>query len=95
MVNEKRLKVAITREVWQRNYRRARDRALVKLAKKYPEEYRVFLEEEKQADESQGKKWIDLDGNTDFIVGIHTSIEHSNAQGGDSSLVYGEEGDNK
>jgi hypothetical protein len=95
MVNQKRVENAIKREVFQRNYRRARDRALVKLAKKYSEEYRVFLEEEKQADEAQGKKWIDLDGNTDFIVGIHTSIEHSNAQGGDSSLVYGEEGDNK
>jgi hypothetical protein len=64
MVNERRLKTASNRAVYQRNYRRARDRALAKLANAYPDEYRDLLEEEKLADEKMGKKWLDLDGNT-------------------------------
>jgi hypothetical protein len=64
MKNEKRLKTASNRAVYQRNYRRARDRALAKLANSYKEEYLDLLEEEMRADEKMGKKWLDLDGNT-------------------------------
>jgi hypothetical protein len=64
MKNTHRLKSASNRAVYQRNYRRARDRALARLANLYPNVYRDLLEEEKMADEKMGKKWLDLDGNT-------------------------------
>ena len=64
MRNTQRLKGAADQAVRQRNYRRARERALTRLANTYPEIYRSFLEEEKIADEEMGKKWLDLDGNT-------------------------------
>ena len=50
--------------VRQRNYRRVRDRALVRLAQAYPETYKELLEQEKVADVELGKKWVDIDGNT-------------------------------
>jgi hypothetical protein len=64
MKNTHRLKTASNRAVYQRNYRRARDRALAKLANLYPNKYKDLLEEEMLADEQMGKKWLDLDGNT-------------------------------
>ena len=64
MKNTQRIKAAADQAVRQRNYRRARERALTRLANDYPNVYRAYLEEEKEADESMGKKWLDLDGNT-------------------------------
>ena len=64
MKNKQRLKGAADQAVRQRNYRRARERALTRLANAYPDIYRSYLEEEKIADEKMGKKWLDLDGNT-------------------------------
>ena len=64
---EKRLQSAADQAVRQRNYQRARQRAFTRLANTYPEVYRSFLEEEKEADEKMGKKWLDLDGNTSLI----------------------------
>ena len=64
MENEKRLASAAKQAVYYRNYRRARDRALVKLAQAYPETYKELLEKEKVNDEQEGKTWIDLDGST-------------------------------
>jgi hypothetical protein len=61
---ERRIEVAKDQAVRKRNYRRARDRALARLSKEYPDIYRSYLEEEKMADEKMGKKWLDLDGNT-------------------------------
>ena len=63
---EKRLQSAADQAVRQRNYQRARQRAFTRLANTYPEVYRSFLEEEKMADEKMGKKWLDLDGNTNL-----------------------------
>lgn len=40
-----------------RNYRRARDRALARLSKLYPNVYRDLLEEEKELDEQEGTAW--------------------------------------
>ena len=62
MENEKRLASAAKQAVYYRNYRRARDRALVKLAQAYPEAYKELLEKEKVSDEQEGKTWIDLNG---------------------------------
>ena len=67
MKNKQRLKGAADQAVRQRNYRRARERALTRLANTYPDIYRSYLEEEKIADENMGKKWLDLDGNTSLI----------------------------
>ena len=67
MKNTHRLKSAADQAVRQRNYRRARDRALARLSNDYPNVYRSYLEEEMKADERMGKKWIDLDGNTKSV----------------------------
>jgi hypothetical protein len=64
MDNEKRLASAAKQAVYYRNYRRARDRALVKLAQAYPEAYKELLEKEKVSDEQEGKAWLDLNGTT-------------------------------
>jgi len=64
MKNTNRVKTAVDQAVRQRNYRRARDRALARLANDYPYVYRNYLEQEKKVDESMGKKWLDIDGNT-------------------------------
>jgi hypothetical protein len=61
---ERRIEAAKAQAVRRRNYRRARDRALVKLANLYREEYWDLLEEEKRADEEGNKKWLDISGRT-------------------------------
>ena len=61
---ERRVESAKAQAVRQRNYRRARDRALARLGNDYPNVYRAYLEEEIEADEKMGKKWFDLTGNT-------------------------------
>ena len=66
-MSERRLLAAANMAVRQRNYRRARDRALVKLAQLYPEAYKELLEREKANDEAQGRKWLDIDGNTSDV----------------------------
>ena len=70
METNKRLRGAANQAVRQRNYRRARDRALVRLAHLYPETYKQLLEMEKKTDEQEGKTWLDLDGNTVPVVGV-------------------------
>jgi hypothetical protein len=55
-----------------RNYRRARDRALVRLTHAYPNTYRQLLAEENAFDEVNGKKWVGISGSTNLVVGIHT-----------------------
>jgi len=64
MENDKRLASAAKQAVYYRNYRRARDRALVKLSQAYPDAYKELLEKEKVSDEQEGKTWIDLNGTT-------------------------------
>jgi predicted AAA+ superfamily ATPase len=61
---ERRVESAKAQAVRQRNYRRARDRALARLGNDYPNVYRAYLEEEIEADENMGKKWLDIAGNT-------------------------------
>ena len=61
---ERRVESAKAQAVRQRNYRRARDRALARLGNDYPNVYRAYLEEEIKADEKMGKKWLDIAGNT-------------------------------
>ena len=61
---ERRIETAKAQAVRQRNYRRARDRALARLSRDYPNVYRNYLEEEIETDDQMGKKWLDIDGNT-------------------------------
>lgn len=74
-IEKRRLAAAANSAVRQRNYRRARDRALVRLAHAYPDTYKQLLEMERKADEVEGKKWIDLTGNTSLSVGIRIRAE--------------------
>jgi len=60
----RRIETAKRTAVQYRNYRRVRDRALVRLANAYPETYKELLEQEKVADVEMGKKWVDIDGST-------------------------------
>ena len=62
METEKRLELAAAQAVRHRNYRRARERALTRLAKAHPEEYQKLREEELRRDEEEGKTWIDIRG---------------------------------
>jgi len=64
---EQRIETAKAQAVRQRNYRRARDRALARLGNDYPNVYRTYLEEEMEADENMGKKWLDIAGRTRTI----------------------------
>jgi hypothetical protein len=49
------------------------------LAAAYPQDYKELLEQEKANDETQGRKWLDIDGTT-TDVGLRpiTTVEHSN-----------------
>jgi hypothetical protein len=82
---DKRIASAKKQAVHHRNYRRARDRALVQLAQKHSVEYKALLEKEKASDKIQGKKWLDINGNTELTLGIktHTSITGTNGTGYD------------
>ena len=55
-----------------RNYRRARDRALVRLAHLYPDDYKQLLVEERQSDEQQGKTWTGSIDDTRLTITTHT-----------------------
>lgn len=69
----RRMATATRKAIRDRNYRRARDRALARLAHLHPDTYKQLLEMEKIEDEKQGKTWISIDGNTTVpVVGIHT-----------------------
>ena len=76
--NERRVAIATKKAVRDRNYRRARDRALVRLAHLYPDTYKQLLEIEKAFDEQEGKKWIAIDGTTNLSVGTHTRANGAN-----------------
>ena len=68
----RRTRTATRKAIRDRNYRRARDRALVRLAHLYPDTYKQLLEMEKIEDEKQGKTWISIDGSTVLSMGVHT-----------------------
>jgi hypothetical protein len=64
----KRVEGAKRMAVRQRNYRRARDRAMTRLAQAYPETYKELLELEKVNDSTSGAKWVDINGNSSLVV---------------------------
>ena len=67
-MENKRVESATRLAVGQRNYRRARDRALARLAQTYPTQYKELLEEEKERDEVEGKRWTSLSDSPYFGV---------------------------
>jgi len=54
-----------------RNYRRARDKALVRLAHLYPDTYKQLLDEQRSFDEQEGKSWI-IASDSKLTIAIHT-----------------------
>ena len=72
---DRRIASATRQAVSYRNYRRARDRALSRLATAYPETYKELLELEKASDITEGKKWLDIDGSTGVAMDTSTSRE--------------------
>ena len=93
---QRRMATAARKTIRDRNYRRARDRALVRLAHLYPDTYKQLLEMEKLADEKQGKNWISIDGSTVLSMGVHTratgadDLAHTNNEGTNQSNDGGE-----
>jgi len=63
--------------VHYRNYRRARDRALVRLSHLYPNVYRDLLEEEKERDEDEGKSWIAGNTRVRVTMGVRSGPTRS------------------
>ena len=57
--------------VHYRNYRRARDKALVRLAHLYPDTYKQLLDEQRKFDEQEGKNWF-IDSNSRLTVNVRT-----------------------
>ena len=75
-----------------RNYRRVRDRALSRLSQAYPETYKELLEQEKAIDEAQGRKWIDIDGNTNKLDTRADATASAKAQGSNRAEDEGDNG---
>lgn len=61
---KRRVKSASKQATYYRNYRRARDRALARLAQANPAQYRAFYKEERERDKQEGKEWTDIAGHT-------------------------------
>ena len=78
---EQRVQSAVNRAVWYRNYRRARERALVKLSQLYPETYKQLFEIERSIDEQEGKSWIDITGATRAAISTGTPDWHTTDTG--------------
>lgn len=80
--------VSARQAVNYRNYRRARDRALSRLAKAYPNDYKELLEQEKANDEQLGKKWFA----TDTLIGVtFVDTRASDATTGSQAADNGED----
>ena len=82
---DKRIKGAMNMAVRQRNYRRARDRAMTRLSNAYPETYKELLEQEKIVDEQMGKKWLDIDGSTDQYMDTNSDTSPTGGGEGDQA----------
>ncbi len=65
--------------VHYRNYRRARDRALVRLSHLYPNVYRDLLAEEKENDQTEGKNWVAGNTRVSVTMGVRSGPQRSRA----------------
>jgi hypothetical protein len=85
-MTERRVATAMNMAVRQRNYRRARDRALARLANAYPDDYKELLEQEKASDEQEGRKWLDISGTTgDVGLRSNTAFTYTGETGNHST----------
>jgi hypothetical protein len=89
-----RKRVSGKQAIHYRNYRRARDRALVRLSQAYPETYKELLELEKVNDETTGAKWFDIDGSNSLIVGVSAG-GRERERNTDTSYIAEGEGDSE
>lgn len=90
----KRLAAAENMAVRQRNYRRARDRALARLANAHKGEYLDYLAEEKAKDEQEGKRWHNLAG-SDFNSRLVSTNGTTDTDRRDTSDIPQDKGDNE
>ena len=93
-VIEKRKRAAENWAVRSRNYRRARERALTALARRYKDDYLALLEEEKAKDEQEGKRWDNLAG-PEFVTEFVDSDSTKGKVGRDTSDIPQDESDNE
>jgi len=91
-MENKRLIAAAKYAVWLRNYQRARVRALTRLAKAYPDEYKELFEEEKLNDHTQGKAWLDVHGNTGSTVSYEQKLQNKKLAIRYAHLAFGWKG---
>ena len=90
----KRLAAAENMAVRSRNYRRARERALTALARIHKEEYLELLEQEKEKDEQEGKRWHNLAGSVPGNWVVPTD-RPTNTSRRDTSDIPQDKGDNE
>ena len=93
-VFRRRLAAAENMAVRQRNYRRARDRALARLAQAHKGEYLDYLAEEKKKDEQAGKRWYNLAG-PDDLANLNPATDHAGTHRRDTSDIPQDESDNE
>jgi len=74
-----------------RTYRKARDRALIRLSHLYPDTYKQLLAIERKFDEKDVKDWTGIDGFANLSVGTHTRANGTPAFG-DSADAGEDEG---
>jgi len=75
-----------------RNYRRARDKALVRLAHLYPETYKQLLDEQRSFDEQEGKSWV-IAGDSKLTIAVHTRANAVPDVAGRTDYESADEGD--
>ena len=85
--------VSGTQAIHYRNYRRARDRALTRLSKLYPNLYRELLAEERELDEQEGTAWS-LVGDGKLSVTTQSRENIVPAVAGRTDYESADEGDN-
>jgi hypothetical protein len=85
--------VSGSQSVHYRNYRRARDKALVRLAHLYPDTYKQLLDEQRKFDEQEGKNWF-IDSNSRLTVNVRTRANGTPTPSKASSSGRENEGNN-
>lgn len=85
---ERRIESAAEQAVRQRNYRRARERALTRLKNKYPEEYLRLLEEERERDHKEGRTWTSIRGRYDGSTNAAGRPARTSTQGESNQAEY-------
>jgi hypothetical protein len=75
-----------------RNYRRARDKALVRLAHLYPDTYKQLLDEQRSFDEQEGKSWI-IASDSKLTIAVHTRANAVPDVAGRTDYESADEGD--